>query len=185
MACRPAVSMMRRLAPLSWAASRERNRYARRIRSRRRAGHWDSQAGAPRFQLFRGGGAEGIGGTEVHLPSFFFGTRTQLGRGGGLAAAIHSDEENDFRLMAHRKRRRNTNQLEHLLAEKSLGFFRRARQSLVVQLGNPLRGELHAEIGFNEERFPIDLRTGTAAKAMDELIPKTHGSRRADQASEA
>ena len=53
-----------------------------------------------------------------------------------------------------------------------LRFFRLTREAGLAQFALPLVGERDAEIGLDQQRFPVDLVP--AAKAVDQLIPKSH-----------
>ncbi len=57
----------------------------------------DLNAGAlaPDFELFDGGGAEGVGGAEEHAATFAFEMRGEFADGGGLPRPVDANEHDD------------------------------------------------------------------------------------------
>jgi hypothetical protein len=132
------------------------------------------QPRAPRFELFRGGGAKRIGGAEMDGAALLPRARAELRGGGRLAAAVHADEQGHLRLVLDRQRRRNAHELHHFFPQPSLGFFRRAGEAVF-----PI-SSFHSVASFTPRSASISsgsqsIRSVAAAKAVDQLIPETHG----------
>ena len=60
----------------------------------------DADARAPRLELVGGRGAEGVGGTQQHLPVLGNEDAGQLADGRRLAGAVDADDEDDGRAVA-------------------------------------------------------------------------------------
>ena len=156
LAWRPAVSMMSRSASLSCAASSDRTATLAGIGARRGAGDRDVQPRAPRFELFGGGGAKSIGGAEMDGASLLLRPRPSFAAVVVLPLPFTPTSRMTSGLLPNRQRRRNADRARHFFPQPRLGFFRRAGETVFPEFLHPFGGQLDAEIGFDQQRFPID-----------------------------
>src|SRR3989304_5193282 len=143
------------------------------------------QALGPNLELLAGRGAEGVGGAEDDAAAFALPAAGQLGDGGGLAAAVHPDEESDVGLSGGRGGPviGGAEQSRELFAQRAPQR-RRLRQIFALhalaQALQELGGGFDAEVGAEQDGFELgeDLRgdffppAQGVVHALDELPPR-------------
>ena len=129
---------------------------ARGIRPLRARDHGRAGALTPDLQLLDRGGAERVAGREHDLAALGAEARRELADGGGLARAVHADDQNDERLGGRVDHQRLRDRAEHLLdlrGEDRLHFG--VADLLVVasfaDRGRDARGGIDAEVGADQQ----------------------------------
>src|SRR3990170_3233281 len=121
----------------------------------------DAHTPTPHFELIDGRGAEGIGGGEHDAQTLALELMRHLGRGGGLAGAVHADHEEDMGTCA-REREGFRHRLKHAcdLCGQNLAHRSLIEPPVVTAFGNcraDAPGHGDPKIGLDQDLFdPIE-----------------------------
>ena len=158
-------------------------RDARRVRTLGAAHDRRPGPRAPGAELLGGGGAERVGGTQHHVPAARDEHPGEFPRGGGLAGAVHADDQQHggtpvVREGVDRAVQLGTQRLGEDVAEELAGLRRRtdgAAGELDAQRLDQLAGHLGAEVGLQEGRldvFPRLLVELTGTEQAEQALPE-------------
>src|SRR5262249_44598237 len=126
--------------------------------------HFDAVALRPNLELFDSGCAESVGGAKHDLQALFAQAIGQLADTGGLASAVHADDENDTRAVAVARSQRCNRSARGVENPRDVRFdlapeLRRVRERVAIELFadcvEDLAGGTYAEIGREKRRFQL------------------------------
>ena len=117
-----------------------------------------THARPPHFELIDGGGAERVGGGEHDAQTLALELMSHLGRGGGLAGAVHPDHQEHMRAGVRHERKVARHRLEHAGNFGGDDVAQRigVEPPLVAASGDDRAdapGHGHAEIGLDQHLF--------------------------------
>src|SRR5580658_9032036 len=141
--------------------------------------HFDAGATRPDFELFDGGGTEGVGGAEDYCCSFFLQAVGEFADGSSFARAVDADYEEDARFVGRSavcaglslgRRGENFQDLIFQFAFQGTGFFEFVFVHLLAQGGEDFFGGAHAEVGAEQRGFQLLQQLGVNGTVAGEQL---------------